>query len=296
MGMPSGTIAMISAPQACGSICATVCGNHTGGNRSLSGMTAKIGCGAPYKMSCFYGVTNDVVVTPNPLTGIISTCTTCVEKICGPTWNSVDVTTSCTWILPVTPISPAASPGASENVIICCNPGVARCGTAVYTPQGGTISTVCFCQLAVPVTKCVNFLSLCSCVRSTYCCINSGCTYTNSAMAAGDCYCMCRFYAYIGAAAGSTCISVACAALLCNGTLKNSLSFSSMGVWSCTATWCALIKYGECWNWCVTAFAPTGSIVHAYSCICFPASAVTCSVGSTFCCGTTYNVVACMNR
>jgi hypothetical protein len=278
MAMPTGgTIAMISAPNGlCSSICDTVCGNHPGGDRSLSGMTHKIGCGAPYKMSCFYSLVNDVIVAPNPLTSIVAAGATCVEKVCGPTWNSVDVVSNNpTWIVPVTPVSPAASPGANENVVICANTGAARSGTAVYTPQGSGTNTVTFCQLGV-TWKCVDLCKTASsCGSAGACALN--CFIYSSARIASECFsaCISSALSAVGQAAGSwVCIDVCC-----NGSRLFCCVTTACSTPNCT--FC--VDYNDCINISLYACACNTSCANG-SCGHVILTSVTCCSGCGYFC------------
>ena len=293
MAMPaSGILRLSGCSQSCGSIMRAACGSTATAPVCLTALA--IAAGKACSMQAFHNYDDTMVVTPTGITSISAAGTTCSVTTCAPAFNTACVCTACSWLCPVTPVTPTPA-GNTHNVVIGANAGAARSGTVCYVSVCGGNCPVTFCQVAGVTTKCVDFLSSCNSYVG-YCCLKCGCLCTTSAMAAGDCYCMCCFCAYIGTAAGSVCIAVANAYLLCNNTVKNTLSYSAPGVWSCCATWCALVKYGECWNWCVSTYAPMAGTTKPYSCICFPAAAITCSVGSTFCRGTTYNEVACSSR
>jgi hypothetical protein len=298
MAMPaSGILRLSGCSQSCGSIMRAACGSTATAPVCLTALATAAGKASC--MSAFYSYDDTMVVTPTSFTSIPNTCVTCSVTTCAPAFNTACVCTSCSWLVPATPVTPAPA-GNSHNVVVCANAGAARCGTVCYVSVCGGNCAVTLCQVAGVTTKSINFCCLggcsCSAVNCCFCCA-CGCLYTSSAMAAGDCYCMCCFCICYGAAAGSCCTTVSCVGLSCNGTLKYNCSFSTFGCWGCTATMCALVKYGECWNWFTSVFAaPPGCAAHPYACICFAAAAVTCSCGSTFCRGTTYSEVACINR
>lgn len=289
MATPTAQIGLLNciAGCNCSSISCFVTGNATP-NKSLSALAACIGCSAPYKMSCFYNLSCDLVVTPNPVITIPSAGATCTEKVCGFTWDSTVVSTSCSWLSVTTPVLPAASPGANNNVVIASNAGnPARSGSVSYAPQNGYSSnTVTFCQLSGIVWKCVDFCKTASnCGGALACAIN--CFKYSSALVANECYCACvsAYLSATGQAAGSwACICITCntTQILCCATVQGcaiptcafSVDYNDVVVinlWGCA---CNTACSGcVCINVCltsVTCCAGCGYICLGSTCVCVP--------------------------
>ena len=166
MAMPaSGSIAIISAPQACGSICAAV-GLASG---SLSALSVAAGKIAPHAMSEFYGYTNQTNVNIQPISVACGPYAICCCGCLQP-GNSVPVGDcyfpNYSWQLCASNITPTGA-----FVCIKCN------GTTIYQCSvsskaftcSGTWTTAARCvdyNDLIHIVTCVSRSNLDDCVRA----------------------------------------------------------------------------------------------------------------------------------
>ena len=188
----SGSIGILSAPQGgCSSISLASCGT-TAAPQCLIALGSATDKNLPVAMSAFYGYNDSLVITPTTISAIPNICTTCCVTTCAPTFNTATVSSACTWLVPVTPITPTPT-GNTHNIVICANTGAARCGTVTYTPTCGSSIIVTLCQVASGVSpKCVQLVyqSGSGCGTSTIASYLYG-IVISPAMAAGECFCLC---------------------------------------------------------------------------------------------------------
>ena len=250
MAMSVGALGIMTCPGGtCSSIACVVCGS-VAGPQSLKNLATQAGISTA-SMRNFAGTTiGDLAVCPTPISSISAAGSTCPTYLCSVCPNTTTVSAACTWLHPcASPVTPnPATPGASLNVGIDANAGVARSGYVTYTPAHcGSVQCVCFCQLAATVWKCV-YLGTCT----TYGCGLSRLAYqyaTNTvtpALSNGECYCVCIAYS------GSCSISTGSVLLyvLAGGSVKLNCTVLTTCVSSSLSF---TVCYGQTFTLCVCA-------------------------------------------
>jgi hypothetical protein len=212
MAMPaSGILRLSGCSQSCGSIMRAACGSTATAPVCLTALATAAGKASC--MSAFYSYDDTMVVTPTSFTSIPNTCVTCSVTTCAPAFNTACVCTSCSWLVPATPVTPAPA-GNSHNVVVCANAGAARCGTVCYVSVCGGNCAVTLCQVAGVTFTSISMYQIAGSGCGTAYATNTSCL-TPPISVAGDCYCVCFCTHMCVTTAGVGCSQIT---ILRNGT------------------------------------------------------------------------------
>jgi hypothetical protein len=172
-------------------------------------------------MSAFFSYDDTMIVTPTSIINIPATCTTCSVTTCAPAFNTACVCTSCSWLVPATPVTPAPA-GNSHSIVICANTGAARSGCVCYVSVCGGNCAVTLSQLAGITGEYINYtVGHCEGILCP-------------ALTAGDCFCL-NFCVCLckSAVLGLGCIQLLynCVSVCCACQPTNANAYNCSAVW-----------------------------------------------------------------